>query len=163
MSTKSMQQSFTKTFDHPAVFPLPVEALPKTPTEILIEASALQPDDHVLVIGRTLSDHLVGLAHHGCGTATGALPDSQCLRMEAADVVWFTGVNDAGSQMTAALRDIGNPRLVAIELPAADDLDWVQNFLRQLAAKGLVHCSYHQVADRLIVTASRPEWLRWVA
>lgn len=156
MSTKSMRQPSTKA-------EAPITILPKTSSESLIEASGLQPDDHVLVIGRTLSDHLVGLAHHGCGTATGAHSDSLFIRLEAADVVWFTGVDNLKIQVSAALCNIGDPRVVVIELLATDDADGLQNCLRQLAAKGLVYCSYHRAADRLIVTASRPKWLRWVA
>jgi hypothetical protein len=156
MSTKSMQQPSTKA-------EAPLTVLSKTSSETLIDVSGLQPDDHVLVIGRNLSDHLVGLAHHGCGTATGAQSDSLFIRLEAADVVWFTGVDALKSQVSAALCNIGDPRVVVIELLATADADALRHCLRQLATKGLVHCSYHQMADRLIVTANRPKWLRWVA
>ncbi len=156
MSTQSMQQLFTKA---EAPFAIP----PKTTTDLLIEVSALLPADHVMVIGSVLSDHLVGLAHHGCAAAAGARPNAPIFEMADADVVWFIGVDDAGARMAEVLPAIGAPRLVAIELPAADDLAWVQNVLRRLAGKGLVRCSYHRAADRLIVTASRPDWLRWVA
>jgi hypothetical protein len=156
MSTQSMQQPFTKA---EASFNIP----PKTTTDLLIEASAILPADHVMVIGPLLSDHLVGLAHHGCTAAAGARPNAQIFEMADADVVWFTDVEDAGARMAEVLHSIGTPRLVAIEFLAADDLSWVQNVLRQLAGKGLVHCSYHRAVDRLIVTASRPDWLRWVA
>ncbi len=156
MSTTSMQQPSAKAES-------PFTVFPETSSASLIEASGLRPDDRVLVIGRNVPDHLVGLARHGCGTATGAPADSPCLRLEAADVVWFTGVDDPKVQVSAALGNIGEPRLVAIELLAAADADGLRDCLRRLAAKGLVHCACRRAAGRRIVTASRPKWLRWVA
>jgi hypothetical protein len=163
MSTMSMQQPSAKFFDQFPASQSTAGAPAKTPTELLIEASDLQATDHVLVVGRSLSDHLIGLAHVGCLSAIGATPDSRFLRMEDADVVWFVDVTDIETDIGAALRDIGNPRLIAIELLAVDDLDGLQRVLRRLTAKGLVHCACHQGPGRLVVTVFRPKWLRWVA
>ncbi|HXP95584.1 MAG TPA: hypothetical protein VN809_02655 [Telmatospirillum sp.] len=163
MSTTSMQPFFAKSIEHFSKSQNPCATVSKTPTDALIEASDLRPGETVMVVGRALSDHLVGLAHRGCGSAMGVHPDVSFLRMEDADVVWFTDVADIGAGTTAMLRAIGTPRLVAIELLAADSVDGTAEWLRQLAAMGLVHCAYFQAGDRMIVTAARPQWLRWVA
>ncbi|WP_146002745.1 hypothetical protein [Telmatospirillum siberiense] len=137
----------------------------------------------MLVVGGSLSEHLAGLAHHGCGVASGIHPGALCLHHESADVIWLidplrsgreiiaqepkdfgaaSPAPEIGGPIRALLHRIGDPRLLAILLPA-DERAWVQNFLYRLGANGLVLWSYHPYGERLVVTASRPGWLRGVS
>ncbi|MDR3438494.1 hypothetical protein [Telmatospirillum sp.] len=162
MSTMSMSHSAAKkNFQSPS-FPLPSEIAPKSLTDMLIEISAVQPGDHVTVVGGTLSDHLVGLARWGCVSAIGIQPGSRLSPFEPADVVWFSEIDATALSRATLSLDIGNPRAVVLVTRAVDDLGWVQDDLRRLASKGLVQCAYHQFDDRLLVVASRPKWLRQV-
>lgn len=163
MSTPSIQLSSNGLFPIDA-FGFSPDGSPKSPTEFLIEITAIQPEDRVLVIGSALSDRLAGLVRHGCVAATGIHPDALDLHHEPADVIWLADLDgEAVGPVGALLRRIGEPRLIAVQLPAAADVERGQDFLRRLGAHGMVHGSYHRLGDLLVVVAFRPRWLRWVA
>ena len=163
MSALSIRQS--KTNPHRSFVasdlsdPLPSDS----PLDLLIATSDLRPTDHVMVIGRRLSEPLVRLAGCACQSATGVDPASLYMRKETPDVVWLTEVADLDHQVMAAVLKMPSLRVVAVELRDATTVGRLQPFLRLLGAKGLVRYSRRRAAGGVVVTASRPEWLRWVA
>ncbi len=159
MSTKSMQQSKS---EFPAVLPFPAGA-DNGSIDCLIVAADIHPDDHVMVIGRQLSAHLVALAHCGCQSATGGDPDSLYMRKDPADVAWITGVAKIEGRVASAVLHMEGLRLVVIELTATQSMGRLRAFLRQLRDAGLVRQSYRRAADRLLVTAHRLERAQWAA
>ena len=162
MSVLSMPLSPAPLHDCFSAGPLADAAAPRSSTGLLIAASRIQPGERVKVVGRDAASHVVGLARSGCSSATGVHPDALFFQREAADVVWLTGIDDVEARMTAALRNIGTPRVVAIELLASSEAARLSPFIRQLITKGLVACATHKTADSLIFVASRPAWLRKV-
>jgi len=154
MSTLSIQHFTERT---PNALPRDVPSS----TDTLIALSEIKAADRVLVIGRHVADYLIRLAAC-CQTATGAHPDTIFMRHEAAEVVWITGAEAATAPVAGVICKMPAPRLVVIELIRREAVEMLQPFLRQLAAKGLVHHTYHPTAERLIVAAARPIWLRQV-
>ncbi|MTJ82736.1 MAG: hypothetical protein F8N37_17245 [Telmatospirillum sp.] len=140
----------------------PATDIARTLTDILIRASGIGPKDRVLVFGPDMSRHVTGLAAAGCGSATGVRSDERVLRHERAEVVWFTGINDAAGMAAIGRCDAESARLIAIDLPAAGDGRTLPGILRTLAARGFVQCATQTVEDRLVITVSRPNWLRRV-
>jgi hypothetical protein len=163
MSALSIQQSNAKTHRSFAASDFDDPQQPDTPLDLLVATSDLRPTDHVVVIGRKLSEPLVRLARCTCHSATGVDPASLYMRKEAADVVWLTEVGELDSQVMAAVVKMPGLRAVAIELTDATAVGKLQPFLRQLGAKGLVRYCRRRAGSRVVVAASRPEWLRWVA
>jgi hypothetical protein len=162
MLAASIQQSFAPAYDRTTALQSAGAVPPQGPAGLLIAASQIQPGDHVKVIGRSVVNHLVALARCGCASATSVHPSSLFAQRQAADVLWIIGVDDIETILPAALRAIGTPRVVAIELPPGADWGKLQPVIRQLTGMGLVTCTTHDVADRLIFVASRPVWLQRV-
>jgi hypothetical protein len=156
MSTASMQQSSTP------IVPLPATE-PATSLDLLIDSSALHPEDRVLVIGHKLSAALIALAHSGCGAASGVDPASIHLRRDGAEVVWLTGVDEIAPPVAAAVGRMPSLRLVAIELETPAALPKLQVFLRRLREMGLVGQTIHHVGGKLVIVARQGEWLQWIA
>ena len=158
-----MQQSSTKFLTATPVCHPAKPAKTARFIERFIAASHIRPEDHVMVIGRKLSEHLAALAHTGCRSATGADPASLYMRKDKADVVWMTDVSEIDAQTASAVSRLADARLIAIELVASASLGKLQPFLLQLREMGYVWQSFRLVSDRPVVMAQRPEWLQWVA
>jgi len=141
----------------------PAAPIPGDLTKALIKASRLTAGERVLVMGNGVARHLLGLAQWGCGAAAGCRADGRILAREAAEVIWLTGFDESATLLDLLSTDLGPVRLVAFDLAAESDLDGLSACLRLLATKGLACCAYHPVGDRLVVTAARPAWLRWVS
>jgi len=162
MLAASMQQSFAPAYDRTEALQSAGAVPPRGSADVLVAASHIQPDDHVKVIGRSVANHLVALARCGCGSATSVHPGALFSQRQKADVVWVIGADDIQTVMAGALRASGAPRVVAIELPLGAEWGRLQPVISQLAGLGLVSCTTHDVAGRLIVVASRPAWLQRV-
>ena len=131
--------------------------------EHLIAASGVRPDDRVLVFGYHVLDHLVGLARHGVDCALGIHAGSRYCPREAVDVVWFTAVGDIDSEVIGALRGIGCPRLVAVELVPPSEFGSLRRLIVRLRGIGLANTSYYKANGRFILTAWRPSSRRTVS
>ena len=163
MSTLSIQRSSTNIH---AVFDaddLDQSLEFDSPIDHLVAVSHIRPSDHVVVIGRRPTEYLARLVRCACLSATGVDPAVLYLRKEPADIVWLTEIDDLEAATMVEVLKVHGVRVVAVELINSAAIAKLQPFLRRLRAKGLVRTSCRQVADRLVVTASRPEWLQWVA
>jgi hypothetical protein len=116
-----------------------------------------------VVIGQGSFDHLLGLARFGCKSAVALLSSAQCLsEANAADVVWFTGIETISSDLATVIDHLVMPRTVAIELAQGNAKAGLPSILGQLRAKGLVDQAVSKAGGRVLVVASRPAWLRRV-
>lgn len=163
MSSTSMQPSNTS---HPIAVPvsIPKEAARgRHAIDRVIATFGLRREDHVLVIGRNLSDRLAALAHYGCRSATGADPASLYMRRDRADVVWMTDGAEVDVLAASVLSRFAGVRSVIVELAASLSLGTQQSFLQRLREMGFDRQSSRLIADRRILTAHPAEWLQWVA
>ena len=132
-------------------------------TRLLIADSAIGSDDRVVVVGQGSIDHLIGLVRTGCKSAATLSPHALGHTEDAADVVWLTGVDSVDDDLAATVAGLGTPRVVAIEFTR--DGANLSALLGQLRAKGLVNQTVHRTggaAGGMVVTATRPAWLRRV-
>jgi len=137
--------------------------IPPSRTQVLIAATAIRPNDRVVVIGQGSLDHLLGLAGTGCQSAAAFRSLSHCRgEEETADVVWLTGIEAITADVTAIVDHLNTPRIVAIELTGAGVTARLPAILAQLRAKGLADQAVSHAGGRMLVVASRPAWLRRV-
>lgn len=131
--------------------------------QTLLAAAAIRADDRVAVIGPGAFDLLLGLSRSGCAGAVAMRSPALC-RSEAstADVVWFTGLESIGPEITAAIEHLETPRMVAFELTRDSAKAGLASILGQLRAKGLADQAISKAGGRTLVVASRPAWLRQI-
>lgn len=132
-------------------------------TQVLLAATAIRPNDRVMVIGQGSLDHLLGLAGAGCRSAVAFRSQEHCRgEEETADVVWLTGVATIDIDIATIVDHLAMPRIVAIELTQDCAKARLPTLLGQLRAKGLVDHAVSKAGGRTLVVASRPAWLRRV-
>ena len=163
MSTASMQQSSAKVLAAVPVFPFLPASDGESAIDHLVATSDIRPDDHVMVIGRKLSSHLIAMAHRGCLSATGVDPSSLYMSQDAVDVVWVVGDDDLDPRISSVFLRIDCPRMVTVELPLSASLGKLQPLMCQLRDRGLAWQSCRRVSGRFVLSAHRAEGLRWAA
>jgi len=163
MSTASMQPSSAKVFTAVPVLPSLPPSEAESAIDHLVVTSDIRPDDHVMVIGRKLSRHLIAMAHRGCRSAAGVDPSSLYMSQDAVDVVWIVGADDLDPKIAPVFLRMDCPRMVTIELSLSASLGKLQPLMRQLRDMGLVWQSCRRVSGRFVVSAHRAEGLRWAA
>jgi hypothetical protein len=135
---------------------------PVPATDLLIQLSQLRPDDHVLVIGRSVLNPILALSHH-CASAAGQRSDRRVHTGEKSEIVWLTGVTDVDEEVVPVLTSLGDPRLIVIELVSPTIFHDLPHAMARLAELGFVCHGCHSLSDRIVITGRRPENIRLVA
>lgn len=118
--------------------------------------------DRVVVIGRKVIEQVVAAIGAGCRNVLSLRAGSACPRGEAVDVLWLAGLEDGGEHLAAILASAAMPRIVVVELGAAEAESRLRPVYRQLRAKGFVRFATHRTHFGVALVAARPAWLHCV-
>jgi len=118
--------------------------------------------DRALIIGSNVIEQVVALAAAGCRSVLSLRAGASCPRGEPVDILWLAGTDDALDILAAASRSGTAPRVVVIEMSAAEAERTLRPLTRQLRAMGFVRVISHRTNSGIAVVAARPSWLRQI-